>query len=234
MYFSVIEPAEGREREAAFARLDGPYAEHQWLWQFFQAPAGSPRDFLFRSMNASMGNRFYVVSARPPNDNNSVWSVRSKPYSPQCVKGQRLCFDLRVNPVVTTTRNNKKSRDDVIIKRKKELLLARGIGKWSEWRSEDRPLENELVADACQEWLCSSIDGGQSRAERAGFIVVNATLRAEAYLQHRSHKKGIRFSTVDLSGELEVIDPQIFLTTLQKGIGHGKAFGCGLLMVRRA
>ena len=44
----------------------------------------------------------------------------------------------------------------------------------------------------------------------------------------------LRFSTVDLSGELTVLEPEIFANALYDGIGHAKAFGCGLLLVRRA
>lgn len=41
-----------------------------------------------------------------------------------------------------------------------------------------------------------------------------------------------RFSTVDFSGERTVTDPGLFGTALPTGIGHAKAFGCGLLLVR--
>jgi CRISPR system Cascade subunit CasE len=51
MYFSVITPSPGREREAAQQRAAGPYSEHQWLWRFFPAEENSPRDFLFRRLD---------------------------------------------------------------------------------------------------------------------------------------------------------------------------------------
>ena len=43
----------------------------------------------------------------------------------------------------------------------------------------------------------------------------------------------LRFSTVDFSAELTVIDPGKFDKALLDGIGHAKAFGCGLLLLRR-
>jgi CRISPR system Cascade subunit CasE len=43
----------------------------------------------------------------------------------------------------------------------------------------------------------------------------------------------ITFSTVDFSGELPVIDPIALAVALRDGIGHSKAFGCGLMLVRR-
>ncbi|MGH8802246.1 MAG: type I-E CRISPR-associated protein Cas6/Cse3/CasE [Casimicrobiaceae bacterium] len=43
----------------------------------------------------------------------------------------------------------------------------------------------------------------------------------------------MRLSTVDLTGMLEIIDPTPFTRALFGSIGRGKAFGCGLLLVRR-
>ncbi len=53
------------------------------------------------------------------------------------------------------------------------------------------------------------------------------------YLQHSGQKGQMRFSTVDFSGELSVVGPAAFGGALRDGIGHAKAFGCGLLLVRR-
>lgn len=66
MYFSLITPAEGRERDAAHEWARGGYEEHQWLWRFLPAPAGSARDFLFRRRDGESGLRCYVVSKREP------------------------------------------------------------------------------------------------------------------------------------------------------------------------
>ena len=41
------------------------------------------------------------------------------------------------------------------------------------------------------------------------------------------------FDSVDFSGELEIIDPDLFTNALFAGIGPAKAFGCGMLMIRR-
>lgn len=47
----------------------------------------------------------------------------------------------------------------------------------------------------------------------------------------KSKKSG--FSSVDFSGDLEVIDVELFKKTLFEGIGRSKSFGCGLMLVRR-
>ena len=59
-------------------------------------------------------------------------------------------------------------------------------------------------------------------------------LQVDAYEQSiaAKHPRDIRFSTVDFSGELLVTNPQLFNLALYNGLGHAKAFGCGLLLVR--
>lgn len=59
-----------------------------------------------------------------------------------------------------------------------------------------------------------------------------ATMRAEGYEQHRGKGGALRLSSVDISGRLRVSDPAALQRALFGGIGHGKAFGCGLLLVR--
>lgn len=232
MYFSLITPAEDRAREAAHVRNQGPYAEHQWLWRFFPAPEGTPRDFLFRRSEDARGIRYYVVSAREPIAQEDAWQVRSKTYAPAIEIGQRLTFEVRVNPVVTTARDGKSRRDDVVMDRKKKLLAERGLVRWSDWNAPDRPAEYALVLGACTEWLCGAGKDGSSRASRSGFRVEPRDLGADGYIQYRDGRKGIQFSSVDLSGTLEVTDAERFQAMLATGLGRGRAFGCGLMLVR--
>ena len=60
--------------------------------------------------------------------------------------------------------------------------------------------------------------------------------QAESYRWHAMPKKGRNagFSTVDFEGELRVTEPILFKELLFKGMGPAKAFGCGLMMIRRA
>jgi CRISPR system Cascade subunit CasE len=56
-----------------------------------------------------------------------------------------------------------------------------------------------------------------------------------AYRHHPMPEKGVRagFHSIDLSGELVVRDTERFLRLLLQGIGPAKAFGCGLMLIRR-
>lgn len=233
MYFSLITPTPGLERESAIEWAKGPYEQHQWLWKFLPAEAGTQRDFLFRRRDGENNSPgFYLLSAREPVSISSSWQVHAKPFDPQIVQGQKFAFDLRVNPVVTHRADGKSRRDDVVMHRKKQLLAERGLNRWSEWSNADteKPLLYDLVQESCTHWL-------DRRAEACGFHLVEAgeekQLRIDGYLQQRADKKGIRFSTVDYSGILEVNNSELFKKALFHGIGKAKAFGCGLMLVRR-
>lgn len=43
-----------------------------------------------------------------------------------------------------------------------------------------------------------------------------------------------QYGILDLAGILTVSDPAAFLTALGHGFGRAKAFGCGLMLIRRA
>lgn len=54
-------------------------------------------------------------------------------------------------------------------------------------------------------------------------------------MQHGSLQKSrkARFSVVDFCRELQATDKDKFRPTLYTGLARAKAFGCGLLMVKR-
>jgi CRISPR system Cascade subunit CasE len=226
MYFSVISPEENLLRQAAYELAQSPYAEHQWLWRFFPGSDDQSRDFIFRRHDAESTPRFYVVSQRRPAAFSDAWVVQSRDYDPQLQEGQCLSFQLRVNPVISKKNEAGKSqRHDVVMQAKKQLLVERGLSQWSDWKDEDdKPPLYEIVQEKSLEWL-------QSRASNNGFTVMTACV--DAYQQNRAGKRDIRFSTVDFSGTLTVTDPALFQQLLFNGLGHAKAFGCGLFLVRR-
>ena len=61
-------------------------------------------------------------------------------------------------------------------------------------------------------------------------------LNVEGYEQHRGKRGELRWSSVDFSGSLRVVDPAALRTALFSGVGHAKAhakaFGCGMLLIR--
>lgn len=262
MYFSVITPEERLLRQAAHELAQSTYddyAEHQWLWKFFPSSTDQTRDFIFRRHEHEQMPRFYVVSQRPPTAFSEAWQVQSRVYDPQLQEGQRLSFQLRANPVVERQGGpvldetgqpklrssgkragevkHKVIRHDVVMQAKKQLLAEHGFNKeakWADWKDEsNKPLLYELVQKHCAAWL----DG---IAKRNGFEITltdedEPQLQVDAYEQSKAGKRdhNIRFSAVDFSGELRVTNSELFQLALLNGLGHAKAFGCGLLLVRR-
>lgn len=249
MHFSLIRPHPQHEREAAYERTRGPYEDHQWLWhRFFPAPRGTPRDFLFRRLHAGAAARFHVISARTPCQDVPGWQVQTKHYEPRLNDGERLRFELRANPVVSRpgepllgadglprsratgkrlgTAKHKVVRHDVVMDAKKRLLAERGIGRWQDWHDQDKPLLYELAREACSQWLIK-------QGREWGFDVDLDALHVDAYTQHRGKDGRLRFSSVDFTGELTVVAAASLVEALMRGIGPAKAFGCGLLLVRR-
>ena len=260
MFFSVIKPNEPFLREAANDMTSSTYAEHQWVWNFFPSSPEQKRDFIYRRHLVDQMPCFYVVSTRQPKLLSEAWDVQSRAYEPRLQLGQRLSFHLRANPVVgrlggpaidkdgnpkihsTGKRKDeaelKSVRHDVVMHAKKQLLLKQGFSgnaKWADWKDSNKPLIYDLVQKNCARWL-------EGVAQRNGFEIAltnEATpqqiLQVDAYTQNKAGKRDrlINFSSVDFSGELLVTNPDLFQSALLNGIGHAKAFGCGLLLVRR-
>jgi len=201
------------------------YREHQILWQLFGYDPEASRDFLFRQVIEQGRLKYYLLSERIPVDNSGMWLIDSpKLYEPKLSEGQQLFFSLRVNPVVTVTNaDGKKQRHDVVMHEKKLI----GFDKLP---VSERPSLQGLITTSCVQWL-------DSRAEANGFMVDPGRLRVEAYQQHtnrsKKYSKPVRYSTVDFEGVLTVLDVQKFTKMLFGGIGKAKAFGCGLMLIRR-
>lgn len=228
MYLSILSPQLGSERAAAQQRAnDDAYGDHQWLWKLFPAPPGTPRDFLFRCQFINGLPRYHVLSAREPVMTDPVWRLQKKAFAPNLVAGDRLAFEIRANPTVTHDRTGKSQRHDVVMNAKKKKLEELGLARWADWTADDKPSIYDMAQEHGLAWL-------NRRGTKLGFELDLPMCIAEAYEQTgRLHKPGLKFTTLDLSGELRVTDPVRFQTALFQGVGHAKAFGCGLLLIRR-
>lgn len=228
MYFSRIHLQRERISIAELTKVlgRGDYGEHQAIWGLFRSPEKDKRDFLFRKESYGSWPVFFAVSQTPPLTDEGPWQVETKAYEPKIRSGDRLAFSLRANPVVTRwigKDSKRHARHDVVMDAK-NALKAKGIPK-SEW-----PTTPELVQSAGFQWLAG-------RAEQYGFAVELGLVRADGYRQHcfRKGKSGreVRLSTMEFSGILTVVEPELFADALFKGIGSAKGFGCGLLLIRR-
>lgn len=200
------------------------YAIHQILWRLFPGVPNGNRDFLFRMEIGNGWPYFYVVSRRQPQSFGNAVDVKTKPYQPKLAGGQQLAFSLRANPVVTkkTADGNRRVRHDIVMDAKRTLP--------SPFSANSAISSSDIEYAAGIKWL-------QKRAESLGFHFDPDLVRIYGYQQHRfksrKQEAPIQFSSLDFNGLLSVTDEDRFCQTLFKGIGRAKAFGCGLMLVRR-
>jgi len=200
------------------------YHAHRLIWNLYADSNERKRDFLYRHEVNGGWPGFYTVSERLPTDTTDMWQIKSKPYFPKLSKGQRLSFVLRANPVRSKRdEKNKLHRHDVVMDAKTQ------IKKQGNGTDEDMFLAN-IVQEAGTKWL-------EARSDKFGFSINRDQVRADGYRQHVIYKKKssppIRFSTLDINGVLTILDPELFVNALYKGIGPAKGFGCGMMMVKK-
>lgn len=187
-------------------------AHHRLVWSAFADKPERARDFLWRREEGA--GRFLALSARPPHEQSALFEVETKTFDPLLAPGDRLGFELRFNPTVD---RKEAGRSDVVMDRLKPLP------------KEQRAARRDRCAEtAAREWL-------ETRAERDGFRV--EAFSVQSYRTERvrrgSGRRDGTIGVVDARGALTVDDPQRFLVRLAMGFGRAKAFGCGLMLIRR-
>jgi CRISPR system Cascade subunit CasE len=206
---TILFDTSGRHRSEASRRL---------VWTLFADRADRRRDFLWREDHAG---RFYVLSSRPPQDSHHLFTVQTKEFEPTLSPGEKLVFSLRANATVSRPRGDAKregKRDDVVM----AALKAIPSGERAEPRK-------ELIRREGLAWL-------QRQGMAAGFEFDERHVRVDGYQPltiRGDNNTALKLSVIELDGILTVRDPNIFLGKLARGFGRGKAFGLGLMLIRR-
>ncbi|PTV94069.1 CRISPR system Cascade subunit CasE [Rhodobacter aestuarii] len=200
----LMPSAEGLRRSAA----------HNLLWSLFADGTDRRRDFLWREEAAG---KFLVLSARAPLQTDLFTQHRIKPFAPALTEGTKLEFSLRAN---ATRMKRGGARVDVVMDALHTLP--------KDARAEERMA---LAQTEGMAWL-------SRQGEKAGFKLLQAQAEdysVEVLEGHRGPRKGQpQFGILDLTGHIEITDPAAFLAQVSQGFGRAKAFGCGLMLIRRA
>ncbi|MBC7945437.1 MAG: type I-E CRISPR-associated protein Cas6/Cse3/CasE [Burkholderiales bacterium] len=234
------------------------YFDHALVWRLFPGD-GAARDFVFRAIRNGAGwPEFFVVSQREPAPVLGLLMVETKLYEPKLGAGDRVQFSLRANPTQVSVqtipedalasynakrsmigkpsqgRRRKRIFHDVLMDAKKRMghplpIIAPRAERDACEKSADEAVRNWFLQRA-QKWGLSIC-----QRENLSSTLPEPTLDWSGYRQHRPLHRGraIQFSSVDYEGYAEVIDPDKLTKALTTGIGRAKAFGCGLLLVRR-
>lgn len=229
MYLSKIMFRAGNASHQALLHIQqkGSYASHQLLWTLF--PKQEQRHFLFREDKSDGGRsgvgmpEYLLLSATPPKIDSEFFSVKSKHFSPQLSVGDRLAFRLRANPTVSITSNSKTARG----KRHDVMMHAKTTAR-RDGVTDPQQLY-QYMNQAALDWLMDP------RRRTEWGIDFDVQPNVVASYQHQAMKRhhAIRYTSVDYEGILTVRDPAKLLTVLAQGVGRSKAFGCGLLLLRR-
>ena len=245
MFLSRVElSSQAATNDALWRELAQPYGAHQALWRLFGRGPDQKRDFLFHAEETRGRPSFLALSpAAPARDESGLWNIHTKPFAPLLRPGQRLGFRLRASPVVrradpSAPKGTRGVRHDVVMDRKKQLAAPGTPARTT----------TDLIEHAGIAWL-------ERAANRSGFSLVETevhpigddglfeaepqrrpAVRVDGYRQHRVLRRGenpITFSTLEFEGALQVNEPGLFLQSVVAGFGPQKAFGCGLMLLRR-
>ncbi len=193
-------------------RLDNAWEWHRALWTLFpgiERKANVSAPFLYRieRMNLAQGAEVLMQSAIEPqkiSERAQLLAIRQ--FDPKPSEGQVLAFRLTAN--VTKTIRDK---DDP--KRKIRVPL--------------------IKEEQQRTWLERKLGAGAS-------AIRNLRIQRHPPLYFLKGRRPGKIVTVTFEGELVVGDSQALLQLLKgdadhpPGIGPAKAFGCGLLLIRRA
>ncbi|NMG44761.1 type I-E CRISPR-associated protein Cas6/Cse3/CasE [Aromatoleum toluvorans] len=234
------------------------YIDHAMMWRLFPGDAEARRDFVFRAeRDPNDWPEYYVVSQRQPRSIPGLLDVASKPFAPALHTGDRLHFRLRANPTEATaeavgstelarynaqrTLSGLKEKPQRVRRRFHDVLMAtkRRHPVPESGSSEHKQAQWDALDNAARTWISKRLgEAGVRSVDRLSRFSgeLEPSIDWTGYTQHRLEHRGrrIQFSSVDYEGMVEVTDPAKLQLALVAGIGRAKAFGCGLLLVRRA
>ena len=206
----------GKSGRGGQARQPG----HHLVWSLFADGTERKRDFLWRETGAGA---FFILSARSPEDRHGLFEIdEPKAFTPSLEPGDRLRFSLRANPVIRRRRpsNRRSVKHDVVM----DALRCHA-------RGERAPHRFAAVQEQGLAWLAR-------QGLKSGFEIRSAEVVVEGYDQHRISRTGsarpMLYSTLDFEGALTVSDPAALVPAIVHGFGGAKAYGCGLMLIRRA
>jgi CRISPR system Cascade subunit CasE len=200
--------------EIPWSTVRNPYRIHKEIWRLFPNMSKEPRKsldedrqgFLFRLEESRPGNpaKFLLQSRQSPTPSERMIVLATREFNPQPVKGQFLSFLLTANPVKTITDHEGRRNGKGEAKKCRVPLIK-----------EDQQIE----------WLRIRL--------RDAAAIESAKVRSLPPIFFLKKGESGKLAPVQFEGILCVNNPGLLLTVLQNGIGPAKAFGCGLMLVRR-
>ena len=188
------------------------YHLHQALWKLYPGREDEQRKFLYRVERLEKGMATHILmqsTIRPQQSEESPVILDWREFNPVFSSGQRLRFRLRANPIKTIKDSHKGTVE------KKGKLYTKTVRV---------PLIHEAQQQA---WLERKLQG---IAQLETLIIQPEPI---LYFRKTKENRSGKIQPVLFDGILRITDPDAFSALFQTGIGPAKAFGCGLLTVKR-
>ncbi|MBV1916048.1 MAG: type I-E CRISPR-associated protein Cas6/Cse3/CasE [Pseudomonadales bacterium] len=216
------------------------FHEHQMIWNLMPLDADAKRDFLYRKDESERFPFYYLLSERLPDNVPDFLQVQSKAFQPQLMEGSVYGFSLRANAVVTRKiddNSKKRIRRDIIDAKVDEYKQRFPVVG-------DRPASAVIHHEAGEQWL-------SAQGEKHGFKLRDLSVSNHQFHKHQnkdSNSGHRQFASLDFDGTLEITNPEQFVQSmysgrsnsdpkndsLVRGLGRSMAFGCGLMLIRKA
>ncbi len=160
-----------------------------------------------------------MLSRRPPEDRHHLFKSRLS-RSTRSQPEDRLVFSLRANATIGRPRGDTRSgkRDDVV------MAALKAIPKAERAEARKGIIQREGLAWLRRQGVAAGFDFDDGSVVVDGYEPV--TIRG-------SGKSPLMLSVIEFDGMLTVREPEIFITKVIRGFGRGKAFGLGLMLLRR-
>ena len=200
--------------EIPWSTVRNPYRIHKDIWQLFPGIGKEPRrrlederqGFLFRTEDSHPGcsARILVQSRQSPVPSGKMVVIATREFNPKPIEWQPLLFLLTANPVKTITDAE-------------ERRTAKG---------EPKKCRVPLIKEDQQiDWLRAKL--------KDTAVIESVKVRPLPPMFFWKSGESGKLTPVEFEGLLRVTDSRMLVTVLQNGIGPAKAFGCGLMLVRR-
>ena len=195
---------------------------HHLVWSLF-GDRGGERHFLYRMTGATAAAPILIASDEVPQDKHQLWDleVKSLRLLDIMAAGDPIEWSIRVNATVRskagTTRETSASHCIV------DRALRQGVTGTS----------MEVAAKVVPTWLAARLAKAGLDA-RAGDMVVQAYDKRRFGCRPGGRLPPVVIATTDVVGSGVVRDADAVRNALREGIGRARAYGCGLLLIRRS
>jgi len=198
-------------------------AHHRLIWTLFSDSPDRQRDFLWR---ADGNGKFLVLSPRRPENRLGLFDAPEiKEFEPILKNGDTLDFLMRVNATIAKPDPSKPQS------RGKRVDIVMDALKLVHPGEERRIARMAIASEVGQDWIVR-------QGAKSGFTVEHCEVSDYSVVPLPNYRgkrsKLAQFGVMNILGRITVVEPELLVNKIAEGFGQAKAFGCGLMLIRRS